>query len=119
MIPKKHYTLIRQWLLNEGKLLVESGRYFTLLAPRQAGKTTYFQLLLQQLKSEGYTPLWISFEGFKTLRQERFYVALNHVLNQEFTAHNIDLSFTIEDHFDLRLLLEKSVNSVTANCSSH
>ena len=62
--PEKHYTLIRQSLIDEGKQMVEEGRYFTLFAPRQAGKTTYFQLLLQQLESDRYIPVWISFEGF-------------------------------------------------------
>ena len=116
--PEKHYTLIRQWLLDEGKLLVESGRYFTLFAPRQAGKTTYFQLLLQQLESEGYTPLWISFEGFKTLPRERFYVALDRYLRYEFTLYGIDVDVTIEESSCPACLSRRGIKAISIYCHS-
>ncbi len=78
--PEKHYTVLREELVAKGQGLVAQGRYFTIFAPRQAGKTTYFQLLLRQLATDGYTPIWISFEGLKTLTLERFYKALRHNL---------------------------------------
>lgn len=65
--PSKHYTVMRETLIAQGKALVDQGRYFTIFAPRQAGKTTYFQLLVKQLQGGGYTPVWISFERLKTL----------------------------------------------------
>ncbi|OAD24130.1 hypothetical protein THIOM_000021 [Candidatus Thiomargarita nelsonii] len=40
---------MREALIAKGKEKVRKGRYFTLFAPRQTGKTTYFQLLLSQL----------------------------------------------------------------------
>ncbi|MCP4701736.1 MAG: hypothetical protein GY862_33490 [Gammaproteobacteria bacterium] len=43
--PALHYTVMREALIAEGKEKVRKGRYFTLFAPRQTGKTTYFQLL--------------------------------------------------------------------------
>ena len=82
--PDKHYTVMREGLIVKGQALVEQGRYFTItertcsrrcasiFAPRQAGKTTYFQLLLRQLQTQGYTPIWISFEGLKTLPRAKF-----------------------------------------------
>lgn len=105
--PAIHYTVIRQDLIEKGQSLIEAGSFFTLFAPRQAGKTTYFKILLSQLRDEEYTALWISLEGLGTLPSERFYYAFNHLLHQEFSAHGIDLDFTIRDHFDLRLFLEK------------
>jgi len=47
--PALHYTVMREALIAKGKEKVRKGRYFTLFAPRQTGKTTYFQLLLSQL----------------------------------------------------------------------
>ena len=66
-IPEKHYTLLREKLVAQGEQLVAQGRFFTIFAPRQSGKTTYFQLLSRQLATKGYTPIWISFEGLHTL----------------------------------------------------
>lgn len=55
--PDEHYTVMRETLVAKGQTLVERGCYFTIFAPRQAGKTTYFQLLFRQLKQEAYMPV--------------------------------------------------------------
>ncbi len=104
--PAKHYTVMREALIATGQTLVDEGRYFTLFAPRQAGKTTYFQLLFPPLRQAGYTPIWISFEGLKNLPQPRFYAALSHHLQRELTQVQLDLKVTLNDPFDLELLLE-------------
>lgn len=46
-IPEEHYTVLRQAQVAQGKEIVAQGRFFTIFAPRQAGKTTYFQLLFR------------------------------------------------------------------------
>ncbi|OQY45091.1 MAG: hypothetical protein B6242_11255 [Anaerolineaceae bacterium 4572_78] len=104
--PKLHYTVMREALIEVGKEKVRKGRYFTLFAPRQAGKTTYFQLLLHALKDEGFTPIWISFENLKTLPRERFYTAFNHDLHRELARQHIDTTCTIEDSFGLNYFFE-------------
>ena len=50
--PEKHYTVMREALVAQGAQLVAQGRYFTIFAPRQSGKTTYFQLLLRTLRKK-------------------------------------------------------------------
>lgn len=103
--PSKHYTVLRPALVAKGEKLVEQGRYFTIFAPRQAGKTTYFQLLLEQLKTQGCIPIWISFEGLKTLPRARFYTALTHFLQRELAAYGIVNATPIQDQFELQLYL--------------
>ncbi len=44
-IVKEHYTLRRQNIIKQGIDLVSRKRYFTIRAPRQTGKSTYFRLL--------------------------------------------------------------------------
>ena len=105
--PAKHYTVMREALIAEGAALVAQGRYFTIFAPRQAGKTTYFQLLVRQLQTGGYTPVWISFEGLKTLTRAKFYKALHHRMQHEFTRYGIVTDQEIEDQFDFQLYLEQ------------
>lgn len=41
-IPHEHYTVVRNDLIKKGIELVVSRRYFTIWAPRQTGKSTYF-----------------------------------------------------------------------------
>lgn len=105
--PSKHYTVLRPALVTKGEKLVEQGRYFTIFAPRQAGKTTYFQLLIDQLRTQDYNPLWISFEGLKTLPREKFYFALHHRLKQEFAQYGITGPDKINDQFELELYLQQ------------
>lgn len=71
--PDKHYTVMREALVATSEALVERVRFFTIFAPRQFGKTTYFQLLFRQLQTQGYLPLWISFEGLKQLYRPLFW----------------------------------------------
>ena len=52
--PKEHYTLLRPELIGKGLQLVERKRYFTIWAPRQTGKSTYFLLLRDKLIKQGY-----------------------------------------------------------------
>jgi predicted AAA+ superfamily ATPase len=55
--PAEHYTVLRKELIAQGLEKVHQGRYLTIFAPRQAGKTTYFQQgkrqLAEYLKTEG------------------------------------------------------------------
>ena len=48
-IPEQHYTIQRSDLIEEGIKLVEKERYFTIWAPRQTGKSTYFRQLADEL----------------------------------------------------------------------
>ena len=63
-ILAKHYTLPRLELIERGKKLVNNDRYFTIWAPRQTGKSTYFRLLGNALTEEGYYVSYISFENY-------------------------------------------------------
>lgn len=106
--PKRHYTVLREGLVAAGMSKVKDGRYFTLFAPRQAGKTTFFQLLLDALKREGnFTPIWIGFENMKSLSREEFYEALNHKIHQELSTAGIMLTFTIKNQLSLERFFEE------------
>lgn len=100
--PAKHYTVMRETLVAEGQKLVDQGRYFTIFSPRQAGKTTYFQLLFRQLRPQGYWPMWISFEGLKTIGRAKFYATLQEYLSQELTNYNLRIPLPIEDQVDFQ-----------------
>lgn len=65
-IPSQHYTLPRKKLIEKGMNLVRNSRYFTIWAPRQTGKSTYFRLLAQQLQQQGYEVAHINFESYAT-----------------------------------------------------
>ncbi len=112
--PAKHYTVLREALVSKGQALVAEGRYFTLFAPRQSGKTTYFQLLLDQLRANGYTALWISFEGFKTLTRAEFYRTLSADLQDEFVRHDVSVDRPLHNQVDLQILLREASTQVNA-----
>ncbi len=64
-IPDKHYTLARLDFIEKGRQLVYDDRYFTIWAPRQTGKSTYFRLLADTLREEGYKVCYVNFENYK------------------------------------------------------
>jgi type II secretory pathway predicted ATPase ExeA len=106
--PAQHYTVLRQALVAEGMEKVRPGRYLTIFAPRQSGKTTFFRLLAGEMFKNGqFTPIQISFENLKTLARDRFYEELDHVLNRELTKHGIKPPRSIKDQVDLERFFEE------------
>lgn len=100
--PKRHYTVMREELVAKGQALVDDGLYFTITAPRQAGKTTYFQLLFEELKKHDYIPIWVSFESLKSVSNEQFYRVLGQELSEELSLLNIDIDESVTNHIDLQ-----------------
>lgn len=64
-IVEEHYTLMRPELIEEGLDKIHKNRYFTIWAPRQTGKSTYFRLLADRLETEGYKVAYVNFENFR------------------------------------------------------
>ena len=96
-IPKEHYTLPRLDFIEIGKKLVYGSRYFTIWAPRQTGKSTYFRLLANTLREEGYKVCDVNFENFKDENKEDFLVRLKDALRDQW--HILFLQDTVAGVF--------------------
>ncbi len=81
-IPRQHYTIERTDLIAKGIQLVEKSRYFTIWAPRQTGKSTYFRQLAAQLTKQGYKVAHINFENYKEASLDSFLYALSSDLRK-------------------------------------
>ncbi len=96
-IPERHYTIQRSNLIAKGIKLVESERYFTIWAPRQTGKSTYFRQLAAKLNEQGYKVAHINFENYKTEPLssflQRFAGELNKFWKTNFRISNISEIF--------------------------
>ena len=75
-IIKKHYTLLRPSLVQKGIELVEDERYFTIWAPRQTGKSTYFTLLATALEQQDYKVARINFENYMNSSLTSFLIGI-------------------------------------------
>ncbi|MBI3960687.1 MAG: AAA-like domain-containing protein [Chloroflexi bacterium] len=104
--PDLHYTVMREDLVATGQQLVEQGRYFTIFAPRQAGKTTYFQLLFRHLQHQNFTPVWISFESLRTIGREKFYQVMGHELQRALASYGLKLNYSFADQVDVQHFFE-------------
>ncbi len=80
-IAEEHYTIQRHELIKKGIKLVERKRYFTIWAPRQTGKSTYFLQLAKELEKQDYKVAHISFEGYTTTSIDVFTEELVYQLN--------------------------------------
>ena len=88
-IIKEHYTLMRPELVTQGLTAVHLRRYFTIWARRERGKSTYFKLLTEQLRAEGYKVAHVNFENFK---EESISSFLNHFHLYLFQNWEIDFN---------------------------
>ena len=82
-IPSQHYTLERTALIEQGRRLVEQRRYFTIWAPRQTGKSTYFRQLAGKLEEEGYKVAHINFENYRNASLDSFLFSLTRHMKEK------------------------------------
>ena len=91
-IPGEHYTLTRKTLIQRGLDLAAQRRYFTIWAPRQTGKSTYFRMLAQRLEEQDYQVTHVNVENYKEAPLSAFF---NYLFRE------------IRDHWNIKL---KSTN---------
>ena len=77
--PQDHYVVSRTEELAEFINRVKLGRYIVIFAPRQTGKTTFFQWALDALAAdttETYFPIELNFEVYEDYAAPDFYASL-------------------------------------------
>ena len=97
-IIAEHYTLMRPKLISEGLDKIHKSRYFTIWAPRQTGKSTYFRLLADRLQDEGYKVAHVNFENYKeatmTAFLNEFHESLKEGWHIDFKDKDLQETFT-------------------------
>ncbi len=98
---EKNYYLPREELLELGLKKIDDWRYFTIFAPRQSGKTTYFQLLIDEIKEKkkDYLPFWITFESFANVDLKTFFKLF--YLQLDDSKERTALSSKIEKYYNM------------------
>src|SRR5260221_5436409 len=67
--PKEHYFIPHRLNEMEVKQLIDQKKYFILHAPRQSGKTTAIQILVDELNKEGhYKAFYVNVEPAQIAR---------------------------------------------------
>ena len=77
--PQDHYVVSRAAELADFIKRVKLGRYIVIFAPRQTGKTTFFQWALDALAAdttETYFPIEVNFEVYEDYTAPDFYASL-------------------------------------------
>lgn len=82
---KDHYVVSRSEELADYINRIKQGRYIVLFAPRQSGKTTFFQEVLKVLaKNEStYFPIQLNFEDYKNRAPDAFYTDIFEDIREE------------------------------------
>lgn len=84
LYPDKHYVVSRTEEITDFINRIKEGRYIILFAPRQTGKTTFFQFAVNVLtKDETYFPVQLNFEEYEDYSDSDFYVSLHKELSKE------------------------------------
>jgi hypothetical protein len=109
-ITAQHYTLERSVLVERGLDLIRQSRYYTIWAPRQTGKSTYFRLMALEAEKEGFQVIHFNVENYKGESLKGFLSKLNLELKgiglktPEFDTFG-DFSRYVESIKDRRLVL--------------
>ena len=81
--PEIHYHVDRIAVKAELRVRIDKGRYLTLNAARQTGKTTLFQEVIRELEAtDEYFGILLDFESLDSFSQEDFYEELGWLLQE-------------------------------------
>ncbi len=123
--PKMSYHIELENVVNtknqDIKTMVDLGRYFSIFAPRQSGKTTFFEDFCHELeKDAAHVAILLSFQDYKNLNSERFYQLIQKDLYRQLVSRlaHVDCprldavrayldSHNISDHTCFRELFEE------------
>lgn len=113
--PHLHYHVDRVAVKAEIQQKIEKGRYFTLNAARQTGKTTLFREVMAEISQTAtYFGLLLNFEMLRSFNRAEFYEQLGLMLNEALpelqklaAAKPIPSPRTLRHHGDLIGWLEQ------------
>ncbi len=123
--PKMSYHIELENVVNtknqDIKTMVDLGRYFSIFAPRQSGKTTFFEDFCHELeKDAAHVAILLSFQDYKNLNSQRFYQLIQKDLYRQLVSRlaHVDCprldavrayldSHNISDHTCFRELFEE------------
>ena len=83
--PQRNYVVSRAAELSDFVMRVKEGRYIVVFAPRQTGKTTFFQRALDVFADEEptYFPIPLNFEEYEDCTPAIFYSGLHEDIYEE------------------------------------
>ncbi|MCP4218551.1 MAG: AAA family ATPase [bacterium] len=86
--PKASYYVplenVVNWDNQDIKTMVDQGRFFSIFAPRQSGKTTFFKRMCDQLhKDRTYIGIVLNFQQYEALDKTQFYETIENELYEQ------------------------------------
>jgi hypothetical protein len=123
--PEESYYVPLENVTNTNKqdiqTMIDRGRYFSIFAPRQSGKTTFFKETCRQLHNDPtYVAIILSFQDYPELDKTQFYALIERYLYsqlknrlKEVNCEKLEAvnrfldSHHLTDHISFRLLFEE------------
>ena len=104
--PEKNYVVSRTPELTDFIDRIKQGKYLVIFAPRQTGKTTFFQFALDMLAAEDptYFPIELNFEAYEDVDSVDFYRNLaediRDRIEHNFQKHGSTSTKVLEEFLD-------------------
>lgn len=123
--PRESYYVPLENVINRNKqdikTMVDRGRYFSIFAPRQSGKTTFLTVTCGQLHTDPtYVAIILSFQPYSSLNKTQFYGMIERYLYsqlidrlKEVKCEKIDIvkgfldQHHLVDHISFKILFEE------------
>ncbi len=96
VVPGESYYVPLENIVNMYKqnirTIIDRGRYFSIFAPRQSGKTTFFTQVCKQLqKDPAYIAITLSFQDCENFSKEQFYTMIQRDLYSQLASRLNDV----------------------------
>lgn len=110
----EHYIVKRQEMYEDFKEKIDQGRYFTIFAPRQMGKTTFLEEVVSNLNQDDYyLGINIDFERYKPFGEEKFYTTLHREFCETISTRLSDINCPSAESISREISEDKVVDNET------
>lgn len=114
--PAVHYHVNRVEVKAEIQQKIAKGRYFTLNAARQTGKTTLFREVIAEIEN-GYFGLLVDFETLRNYSREEFYYWLQRKIIEYWQANHPEDDPTLKWLHQIELKEQNSFGEMARHIS--
>ncbi|MDI6793950.1 MAG: AAA-like domain-containing protein [bacterium] len=110
----EHYMVKRQEMYEDFKKKIDQGRYFTIFAPRQMGKTTFLEEVVSNINQDDYyLGINIDFERYRPFSEEKFYTTLHREFCKAISTRLSDINCPSGESISREISEEKVIDNDT------
>ena len=108
----EHYMVKRQEMYLDFKKKIDQGRYFTIFAPRQMGKTTFLKDVIRNINQDNYyIGINLDFERYRPFDNKKFYTTMHREFCKAISTRLSDINYPSAEYISTEISKDQVIDN--------